>query len=71
MTAGFGITGPLDFATPELWVLDDDRFEDAQRILSEMKTVEDSKKEDEPPSSGGNAETAPPQKWRSVWEDYE
>jgi len=31
-TAGVGFVGPLGFATPELWVLDDDRFEEAKEI---------------------------------------
>ena len=63
MTVGFGFNGPLGFATPELWVIDDDRIEDAQQILSEMKTVENSKTEEKfQPSSAGDAKTSVPEK---------
>jgi hypothetical protein len=37
LSAGAGWTGPLGFAAPELWVIDDDQFDKAEELLREME----------------------------------
>ena len=39
-TAGAGPTGILGFSLPELWLLDDDQFEDAHRLLNDFQDQE-------------------------------
>lgn len=39
-TAGAGLIGPLNFAAPELWVIDDEQFADAEEVLRLMDTEE-------------------------------
>jgi len=39
-TAGAGMIGPLGFAAPELWVIEDDQFSKAEELLRDAGSEE-------------------------------
>lgn len=51
-SAAAGITGPLNFALPEIWVLDDAQLDDAQDILQELNNVGAAEETETQPSPG-------------------